>query len=264
MQQAQDFLDESEALYALLSTLVDTEFDQATLFKDWTITDILRHLHVWNLAVKLSLTDETAFAKMLARLMGGEDGVKTAVKEREILSGISGQQLLADWIDSARDVAVLFAKVDPKARLKWVGPDMSAISSISSRLMETWAHALAIYDLLGVDRQDTDRISNIARLGVNTFGWTYMNREMPIPETVPYVKLTAPSGIIWEYGEPQTGEVIEGSASEFCQIVTQCRNVADTQMSVTGKVANEWMAIAQCFAGRPNDPPAKGARGKRG
>jgi hypothetical protein len=43
-------------------------------------------------------------------------------------------------------------------------------------------------------------------------------------------------------------------------VVTQVRNIADTQLSVTGEAARRWMAIAQCFAGPPNDPPAKGAR----
>ena len=38
---------------------------------------------------------------------------------------------------------------------------MSARSSISARLMETWAHGQAVYDRLGVVRVDTDRIRNI-------------------------------------------------------------------------------------------------------
>jgi hypothetical protein len=31
---------------------------------------------------------------------------------------------------------------------------------------------------------------------------------------------------------------------------------------VKGETAQRWMAIAQCFAGPPNDPPAKGTRHK--
>ena len=53
---------------------------------------------------------------------------------------------------------------------------------------------------------------------------------------------------------------IEGQASEFCQVVTQVRNIADTSLRVTGDPATRWMAIAQCFAGPPVDPPAKGVR----
>ena len=75
---------------------------------------------------------------------------------------------------------------DPKARLKWPGPDMSARSSITARLMETWAHGQEVYDHLGVVRQNADRIQNIVVLGVNTFGWTYATRKQTPPGPMPH------------------------------------------------------------------------------
>jgi hypothetical protein len=42
--------------------------------------------------------------------------------------------------------------------------------------------------------------------------------------------------------------------------VTQGRNVADTPLEVVGDTATRWMAIAQCFAGGPADPPKAGER----
>ena len=50
-----------------------------------------------------------------------------------------------------------------------------------------------MYDLLGTERVDRDRIKNIALLGVNTFGWTFACRSLEIPPKAPYVRLTAPS-----------------------------------------------------------------------
>ena len=61
-------------------------------------------------------------------------------------------------------------------------------------------------------------------------------------------------------GEASETEVIEGLAEEFCQVVTQTRNIADTSLIVTGKNAAAWMEIAQCFAGAPETPPAPGTR----
>ena len=55
-------------------------------------------------------------------------------------------------------------------------------------------------------------------------------------------------------------QLIEGSATEFCQVVTQVRNIADTRLKVAGEAATRWMAIAQCFAGPPETPPAPGSR----
>ncbi len=263
MQQANDFLDESEALNALLAPLTDDDFEAVTQFKGWTINNIIRHLHVWNIAADLSLSDEAAFTDFIAAMASGIRGGRLPDFEAAYLEGLSGQKLCAAWVQHFEGMAERFASAEPKLRVKWVGPDMSVISSITARLMETWAHGQAIYDVLGIERVDEDRIGNIVRLGVNTYGWTWKNRRIEPPGPIPYLCLTAPSGAIWDFGEASAAERIEGSATEFCQIVTQTRNVADTSLNVTGDVANQWMAIAQCFAGPPQDPPGKGVRYKR-
>ena len=262
MRQATEFLDESVALCVQLAPLSEADFETPTQFKDWTINNIIRHLHVWNIAVDLSLRDEAAFGAFVAAMMAGVRGGKLPEFEASYLEGLSGHALRSAWMERAKATAAAFAATDPKLRLKWVGPDMSALSSITARLMETWAHGQAVYDVLGVERQETDRIGNIVRLGVNTWGFTWKNRRVEPPGPMPKVRLLAPSGAVWEYGEPSESGMISGRATEFCQVVTQCRNVADTALEVTGEVAHQWMAVAQCFAGPPQDPPAKGIRHK--
>jgi uncharacterized protein (TIGR03084 family) len=260
MQQANDFLDESKALCAQLALLSEVDFERPTLFKGWTINNIIRHLHVWNIAVDLSVRDEVAFGAFITAMMAGVRGGKLPEFEARYLDGLSGHALRNAWIERAEATAAAFSALDPKLRLKWVGPDMSALSSITARLMEAWAHGQAVYDVLGVERQDTDRIGNIARLGVNTWGFTWKNRRIEPPGQMPKLRLSAPSGAVWEYGELSESGMISGSATEFCQVVTQCRNIADTALEVTGEVAHQWMSMAQCFAGPPKDPPAKGSR----
>lgn len=260
MQQARDFLDETIALSQLLEPLSDSDFDTETQFKGWTINNILRHLHVWNIAADLSLRDETAFSAFVQEMMAGIRSGRLPDFERAYLDGLSGHGLRTAWQERAHATADAFASADPKARVKWVGPDMSALSSITARLMETWAHAQAVYDVRGVARQDTDRIGNIVRLGVNTWGWTWKNRRVDPPGEMPHIRLSAPSGAVWEYGQASGSVQIVGSASEFCQVVTQCRNIADTSLEVTGEVAHQWMSVAQCFAGPPQDPPLPGTR----
>ena len=261
LEQAADFQDESDALHRLLETVTDTDFDRATQFKGWTLTNIIGHLHMWNRAAALSLEDEAAFIEFRARVVGSlQAGRSLRNFEREWLSGASGKQLVENWRSFYPDMCARFHQADPKARLKWVGPDMSVRSSITARLMETWAHAQAIYDLLGVERVNTDRIKNIAFLGVNTFGWTFVNRKLEVPSVPSYVRLAAPSGAIWEWNEADATNSVSGDAREFCQVVTQIRNVADTELSVVGDTAQRWMSIAQCFAGPPEEPPAAGTR----
>jgi uncharacterized protein (TIGR03084 family) len=117
-----------------------------------------------------------------------------------------------------------------------------------------------VFDLLGRERVEQDRLRNIAIMGVNTFGWTFVNRKLPVPETKPYVRLVSPSGAIWEWNSPQERDRVEGSAIEFCRVVTQTRNIADTGLQIVGDMARAWMSMAQCFAGPPVSPPPPGTR----
>jgi len=259
-EQVIDFRDESEALYRLMLPLDDEAFNAVTQFKQWTFNDILGHLHLWNHAADLSLADEAAFQAFLGEVMQSVASGSLRVFEQQWLAGLRGRELLEGWHGFVLDMSERFGAADPQARVKWAGPDMSVRSSITARLMETWAHGQAIYDALGVERVDGDRIRNIAVLGVNTFGWAFRNRRLEVPPRMPHVRLTAPSGALWEWGEPSEIERIEGSATEFCQVVTQTRNVQDTALCVNGDNATEWMSIAQCFAGPPEQPPAPGTR----
>ncbi|HEY5644471.1 MAG TPA: TIGR03084 family metal-binding protein [Pseudomonadales bacterium] len=259
MEQAADFLAESEALHALIEPLADGDLGRATAFKGWTINDVIRHLHVWNRAADLSLVDADAFdafyAEVGGQLQGGLRGF-----ESTYLKGLAGRELVAAWREFYRAMAERFSRADPSLRLKWAGPSMSARSSITARLMETWAHGQEVYDELGVVRRNGDRIRNIVVLGNNTYGWTFAVRGTEAPAPRPHLVLTAPSGERWTYNEPREDERIEGLAEEFCQVVTQVRNVADTGLAVTGANARSWMEKAQCFAGPPETPPAPGTR----
>jgi uncharacterized protein (TIGR03084 family) len=258
MQQAEDFRAESQALFELLDGAEAGVFDARTLFKSWTIDAVLQHLHFWNQMAGLQLTNEALLLERIAGVMSHPGGMRDY--ENAHLQGLSGRALLAAWRAGFEATADAFVAVDPKRRLKWPGPDMSARSSITARLMETWAHGQAVYDRLGVVRQNADRVQNIVVLGVNTFGWTYATRQESPPGPMPQLVLTAPSGQVWTHGEPSATERIEGRADEFCQVVTQTRNVADTSLRVTGAVAKDWMSKAQCFAGPPETPPAPGTR----
>ncbi|MEM7745579.1 MAG: TIGR03084 family metal-binding protein [Pseudomonadota bacterium] len=261
MEQVDDFVAESEALHALIADLPSDAFATETAFKRWTVDQILQHLHYFNRMAVLSLTQPDAFRAEYARFAEGRkaDGSMLGITNR-LLGGLSGPQLRDAWLAQVRDIEAPFRAADPKARVPWAGPDMSVRSAITARLMETWAHGQAIWDVLGRRRKDTDSIRNIAHLGVATFGWSFRNRGEPVPDKMPHVSLDAPSGATWEWGEPNADERVTGPATDFCQVVAQTRNIADVGLTVTGPVAARWMAIAQCFAGPPEDPPAPGTR----
>ncbi|MFK7966315.1 MAG: TIGR03084 family metal-binding protein [Burkholderiaceae bacterium] len=262
--EALDFEQESLALAEHVKPLTDDELAAPTAFKQWRLNDIFAHLHFFNLMAHYSLVDETRFAAEIKKLYDRMGAGQTMVQATdELLDGLSGRPLIEAWQETVGSMTPHWAGADPRQRLNWVGPTMSVRSSISARLMETWAHGQAIYDLMGLERTNTDRIRSVVVMGVNTFGWTFKNRDEPIPESPPQVRLTSPSGAQWLFHEGAPAEnSIQGSAEDFCQVVTQVRHVTDTDLIVTGPIANAWMNQAQCFAGKPNDPPAPGTRFK--
>ena len=259
MEQPGNFLEECKGVRALLDGRSEEDFERVTLFKGWTIADVIRHLYVWDTAARLTVEDSAAFEEFFRPVPGYYEGDRIRDFERE-KAPFEGRALFERWWDNARETAALYARTDPKLRLKWGGPPLSARSCITSRLMETWSHTQAVYDELGLVRADGDWIRNVAQIGMQTFGWTFANRGIEPPGPVPSVVLTAPSGAEWRWDNPDSPDRISGSATEFCQVVAQTRNIADTRLRVEGSVATAWMAIAQCFAGAPADPPPPGAR----
>ncbi len=249
-----DFIEENKAIETLVRGLSEEQLTEPTAFKEWTTEHILKHLASGNLGAVMSLTDPERFmAELKARQAAGKRGMPSKYDD------MSGTELIDGWMETVDDIVAHFGEADLSQRVPWA-KKMSARSSLSARMMESWSHAQAIYDQFGVERQDTDRLKHVAILCVNTYGWTFENAKKPIPEPKPYVELTAPSGDTWSFGEKSDSELVRGSATEFCQVCTQTRNVADTALQVVGPNATAWMASAQCFAGPPHPPPAPGTR----
>jgi hypothetical protein len=56
---------------------------------------------------------------------------------------------------------------------------------------------------------------------------------------------------MWTWGAEDASNVVRGSALAFALLVTQRRHRDDTDVESTGAVADEWLSIAQAFAGPP-------------
>jgi uncharacterized protein (TIGR03084 family) len=96
--------------------------------------------------------------------------------------------------------------------------------------------------------------------GVSTFKWSFKNRQLAVPDQAIRVVLSSPSGELWAWGPDDAENVVSGSALDFCLVVTQRRNRADTGLEIQGDIADQWIEIAQAFAGPPADGPAPGVR----
>ena len=67
------------------------------------------------------------------------------------------------------------------------------------------------------------------------------------------IELRSPSGELWEWGPAEAEQSVRGSAYDFCLRVTQRRHRDDLDLVATGPDANQWLDIAQAFAGPPGE-----------
>lgn len=122
---------------------------------------------MFNVMALKSLDGDAAFAAIAAPIVKGMTAGETLRSlQYPWLDGLRGRALFDAWRATAETTADVFAATDPKARLKWFGPDMSALSSIMARKMETWAHGQEVFDALGQTRVEQDRARNIAHLAI--------------------------------------------------------------------------------------------------
>ena len=242
----------------LVSGLDEAGWRTPTPAAGWDIADQIGHLAYFDQAAVCSAVRPGEFqAKLVAaQAAGGIDPDAIAVRFRDL----SGAQMLA-WFDSARaELLGTFAELDPRARLPWFGPAMSAASALTARLMETWAHSQDIADALGVSREPTERLRHVAHIGVGARAFSYAVRGKTQPPGPVRVELTAPDGALWTWGPAEAEDQVTGPALDFCLLVTQRRHQDDLALAIHGPAATEWMAIAQAFAGAPGPgrPPATG------
>jgi uncharacterized protein (TIGR03084 family) len=245
----EDLTAETRDLDALLADLTVADWDRPTPAAGWAIRDQVSHLAFFDEAATLAIVDADRFRAEAEALTALGPRFPDLLAERYRTMPAAE---LTSWFHRARaDLLARFAAADPKARVPWYGPDMSTLSSATARLMETWAHGQDIADALGAEREPTARLRHVAHLGMRTFAFSYQLHRRPVPAEPVHVELTAPDGERWTWGPPDARDQVRGPAQDFCLVVTQRRNVADTALTTTGPVAREWLSIAQAFAGAP-------------
>lgn len=241
-----DLRDEQADLSALVA---EADLAVPTPAQGWDVRDAISHLAGTDVEATLALTDPAAFLAKLPSVAADIDGFLTRqLTERRDLAPAD---LLARWQAGFDAMLAAFGTAAPATKLPWYGPPMSPASFATARLMEYWAHGQDIADALQVTRTPTARLRHICHLGHRTRGFSYLNRGLEPPAGGVRLELTAPDGATWSYGDPGDADVVTGPALDFCLLVTQRRNRNDVALTATGAAADQWLDLAQCFAGPP-------------
>jgi len=242
-----DLRAESDDLDRIVAGLPDSGWAAGTPAPGWTIAHQIAHLNWTDRAAFVAATDPDAFAGI--RRAAAVD--LTALIESGARDGaaLDPAGLLARWRRGRADLAAALAAAGP-GRLPWIGTTMSPPSMATARIMETWAHGQDVADALGVVRAPTGRLRHVAHLGVVTRDHAFGVRGRTPPAEPFRVELTAPDGSIWSWGPDGRAPDVTGPALDFCLLVTRRRHRADLNLTAT-PAADEWLDLAQAFAGPP-------------
>jgi uncharacterized protein (TIGR03084 family) len=254
-----DLRAESADLDAMIAPLSQSQYLLPTPADRWCIADQVSHLAFFDEAALAAATEPERFRAEAAELTATRAGFPDEVAAR--YRATPGTELRA-WLGrTRRELLAGFAAIEPSRRLPWYGPDMSAASSVTARLMETWAHGQDVADALGVTRPATSRLRHVAHIGVAAIGFSFALHGRPAPQQPIRVEVTGPDGDLWSWGPAGAADVVRAPAADFCLVVTQRRHLADTALTTTGPVAAQWISIAQAFAGPPGPgrPPTSRA-----
>jgi len=233
-----DLTAERAELDAILAPLSGAAWETPTPADGWTIRDTVAHLHRSDEAALTAMRDPDRFRRDFVAI---SKGVLNPTYEGD------AARLFAAWRATGGQVTEAVAAVPRGEKIVWLGPPLSPPWFLTGRLMETWAHGQDIVDALGLTRVPTGRLRHIADLGVRTRSWSYTTRGRTCPDVPVRVELTGPGQGTW--GPEDAADTVRGTALDFCLLVTQRRHRADVAVQAQGPAAQEWLDLAQAYAG---------------
>lgn len=257
-----DLTAEGDALRAVVTGLEPDDWRTSTPAPGWTVAHQVAHL-AWTdeqavLAARTTDAERWPEGKadwdaVVTAALADVDGFVDAGAEE--LAALPIDELLARWDAGRAALGEALRAVPAGAKMPWFGPPMSPASMATARFMETWAHALDVYDAVANPAAEggrplpTDRIRHVAHLGVRTRDFAYSVHQQEPPADPFRIELTAPSGETWTWGPEDAEQRVSGSAYDFCCLVTQRVHRDDTDLVAVGDDAEHWLTIAQAFAG---------------
>jgi len=148
-----DLAAETAVLDSLVARLDEARWRAPTPAPGWSIHDQVTHLAYFDETATQAAADPDGFRAGAAELMRLGGTFPDEIARRHAALPPAGA--LA-WFRRARaGYLATFRGLDPRQRLPWYGPDMSAASSVTARLMETWAHGQDVADALNASRMPT-------------------------------------------------------------------------------------------------------------
>jgi uncharacterized protein (TIGR03083 family) len=259
-----DLVAEQQQLDQFLQTLRDRQWSTKTPAPGWTIQDQVSHLaYLESFAAEVLDQGKTRVDEELKGFRDIDEWTEHGVEQGR---GRRHQEIIEWWRFGRADVVEALSRMLATDRVPWLYGDMSARSFATVRLMETWAHGLDIKAaILGrmtplaeppddVDPEewddplaDTTRLRHIAMLGQKTLPFAFQQAGEDFPESGIRVEVMGPLYAAWRFGPEDTDQVIKGRAGDWCRLVVQRADLADTGLKAVGEDAEKALTLARAY-----------------
>ena len=206
---------EQQLLDQYLQSIPVRNWNTKTTYKNWDITAHVSYLAALeDLANNALKKKGTEFNKYRGP-KGLEKFEKEAIKKG---SDMRPQDVIEWWRMSRASVIETLAKSSPGKKLTWWKNEIDCRTFAVTKLAETWAHSLDVYDAMKKDYEDTVRVEHVA-----LFGWLNAEQASKVNKTKYQdlrIELIGPEYKAWQFGDEQSENSIKGNASDWCRVVT--------------------------------------------
>ncbi len=206
---------EQQLLDQYLQSIPVRNWDTKTSFKNWNITAHVSYLSAledlgYN-ALKKKGSDFNKYK--------GPKGLEKFEKEA-IAKGkdMRPQDVIEWWRMSRASVIESLAKCTPGKKITWWKNEIDCRTFAVTKLAETWAHSLDVYESMNKDYEDTVRVEHVALYGwLNAENATKLNKSKFEDLRI---ELIGPEYKAWQFGNENSKNTIKGSAGDWCRVVT--------------------------------------------
>ena len=242
-----DLAAEAADLDRVVAALDEAGWQTPTPAPGWTVAHQIAHLGFIAHLAWAAAADRAEFGRLAAAAKDDFEGAVNSALADYLTGGPA--QTLARWRADQAAATKALAEVPADQVVPWLVNPLPPSILAAAGLMELFGHGQDVYDALGIDRTPTDRIGHLAFFGTRTRDFGYLAHGLTPPTEEFRFELTAPSGLIWNFGPEDATDRITGPAHDFCLLVTRRRHHGDLALTATAGEATRWLDIAQAYRG---------------
>ncbi|MFK0007815.1 TIGR03084 family metal-binding protein [Paenarthrobacter sp. NPDC090520] len=239
---------EGEALDQLVAALPPSAWALATPAEGWTIAHQIAHLTATDENLLQALMDPQGFSLRASKMAEDPSYVD---KEAARAATEGSTQMLARWRAGRAAILESTEGRNPRDRVPWFGPDMSLLTALTARLMETWAHAQDVADTLAAPYPVTERLKHVITLAILARDYAFRTHGFQPPQQLFRISLESPDGGLWTWGPDDAQESVTGVALDFALLAVRRRHRRNSRVFPTGPLADRWLDVVQAYAGSP-------------